>query len=101
MIKVSNADSTLTDLDSLLTLSGPAVSVIHLAWGGVTGPDAKNQGYHNPMTMKLCMGLKRHKSIPDAKFECGSFPIFGDITSQNFPLKKGTNHRIRVFTPGK
>ena len=35
--------------------------------------------------------------MPAAKFESGGFPSFGDMTSQNFPLKKGTNHRIRIF----
>ena len=29
-----------------------------------------------------------------------SLAIFGDMTSQNFPLKKGTSHRIRIFPPG-
>ena len=35
----------------------------------------------------------------DAKFEFGSISSFGDMTSQNFPLKKGTNHQIRIFFP--
>ena len=42
-----------------------------------------------------------HKSIPDTKFESDSSSSFGDMTSQNFPLKKGTSHEIRLFTPGK
>ena len=42
-----------------------------------------------------------HKSIRDAKFEPDSFSSFGDMTSQNFPQKKGTSHEIRLFTPGK
>ena len=42
-----------------------------------------------------------HKSIPDAKFESGSSSCFGDMTSQNFPWKKGTSHQIQLFTPGK
>ena len=42
-----------------------------------------------------------HKSIPDAKFESDSSSSFGDMTSQNFPRKKGTSHKIRLFTPGK
>ena len=29
------------------------------------------------------------KSMSDAKFESGTFSSFGDMTSQNFPLKKG------------
>ena len=29
-----------------------------------------------------------HKSMPDAKFESGSFSNFGDMTSQNFSLEK-------------
>ena len=37
--------------------------------------------------------------MPVAKFESGSLSSFGDMTSQNFPLKKGMNHRIRTFTP--
>ena len=40
-----------------------------------------------------------HKSIPDAKFESDSSSSFGDMTSQNFPRKKGTSHEIRLFTP--
>ena len=35
-----------------------------------------------------------HKSIPDAKFESDSSSSFGDMTSQNFPRKKGTSHEI-------
>ena len=42
-----------------------------------------------------------HKSIPDAKFEVDSSFSFGDMTSQNFPRKKGMSHKIRLFTPGK
>ena len=42
-----------------------------------------------------------HKSIPDAKFESGSSFSFGDMTSQNFPQKKGTSYQIRLLTPGK
>ena len=42
-----------------------------------------------------------HKSIPDAKFESDSSFSFGDMTSQNFPRKKGMSHEIRLFTPGK
>ena len=40
-----------------------------------------------------------HKSIPDAKFEADNSFSFGDMTSQNFPRKKGTSHQIRLFTP--
>ena len=47
------------------------------------------------------MSYYNHKNIPDAKFESASFSSFGDITSQNFPQKKGTSHQIRLFTPGK
>ena len=39
--------------------------------------------------------------MPDTKFESGAFSIFGVMTSQSFPVKKGTSHRIPVFTPGK
>ena len=42
-----------------------------------------------------------HKSIPDAKFEADSYSSFEDMTSQNFPRKKGASHQIRLFTPGK
>ena len=39
-----------------LILSGPAFSVVHQArGGGLRGPDAKNQGYHQPIEMKLCL----------------------------------------------
>ena len=39
--------------------------------------------------------------MPDAKFESGSFPFFGDMTSQIFSLEKETSHRIWLSTPGK
>ena len=47
------------------------------------------------------MALYRHKSMPDAKSESSSFSIFRDMTSQNFPLKNGRSHQIRIFIPGK
>ena len=47
------------------------------------------------------MSHYRHRSFPDAKFESDSSSSFGDMTSQNFPRKKGTSHEIRLFTPGK
>ena len=46
------------------------------------------------------MGHYIYKSIPDAKFEVDSSFSFGDMTSQNFPQKKGTSHPIRLFTLG-
>ena len=39
-----------------------------------------------------------YKSMPDAKFEFGSFTSFGNMMSQNFPVKKGTSHQILTFT---
>ena len=69
--------------------------------GGLRGPDAKNRSEHQPIKMKFGMSHYGHKSIPDAKFESDSFSSFGDMTSQNFPQKKGTSHEIRLFTPGK
>ena len=69
--------------------------------GGLRGPDAKNQGRHQPIEMKLCESHYTHKSIPDTKFEPGSSSSFGDVTSQNFPQKKGTSHQIPLFNPGK
>ena len=65
------------------------------------GPDAKNQGYHQPIEMKLCMSHYYHKIIHDAKFEAGGSSSFGDMTSQKFPRNKGTSHQIRLFTTGK
>ena len=38
--------------------------------------------------MKFCLSQYSHKSMADTKFESGSFPIFGDMTSQNFSLKR-------------
>ena len=49
--------------------------------------------------MELCMSHYSYKCIPDAKFEADSSSSLGDMTSQNFPRKKGTNHQIRLFTP--
>ena len=37
----------------------------------------------------------------DAIFEPGSFSNFGDMTSQDFFLTKGTSRLIRIFIPGK
>ena len=51
--------------------------------------------------MKFGMSHYGHKSILDAKFESDSSFRFGDMTSQNFPWKKGTSHKTRLFTPGK
>ena len=65
------------------------------------GSDTKNQSYHQPIKIKFCMIHYSYQSIPDAKFESCRFSIFGDTTSQNFPLKKGTSHQIRVLTPQK
>ena len=42
-----------------------------------------------------------HKSIPGAKVEADSSSSFGDMTSQNFPQKKGTIDQIWLFTPRK
>ena len=80
-----------------LTLSGQSFA----RPGGLRGPDAKNQGQYRPTEMKLGMSHYGHESIRDAKFESGSSSSFGDITSQNFPEKKGMSHQIRLFTPGK
>ena len=66
------------------------------------GPDAKNQGYHQPIEMKLGMTHYSHKSVPNAKFESGSFSIFGNMTSQNFTLKRGRNNSSSSsIYPGK
>ena len=48
---------------------------------GVRNPDAKNQGQHQPIEMKLGMSHYGHKSISDAKFESGSSSSFGNMTS--------------------
>ena len=39
--------------------------------------------------------------MTDAYFDSGSVSSFGDMTSQDFPLKKGTSHPIRIFTSRK
>ena len=78
-----------------LTLSHPAFSVVRLAWGGAQRLGCK------PIVMKFCLSHYSHKSMPDTKFECSNFSIFRDMTSQNFPLKRGTSHGIRIITAGK
>ena len=45
------------------------------------------------------MSQYSHKSMPDAKFQSGGVPSFGDMTSQIFPLKRGTSHKIWISTP--
>ena len=43
----------------------PAFSVVCLAGGGGDrGPDAENQGYHQPIKMKLSMSYYSHKACP-------------------------------------
>ena len=54
-----------------------------------------------PIEMKLCVSHDSHNRIPDAKFEADTSSSFGDMTSQNFPRKKGTSHQLRLFTPRK
>ena len=39
--------------------------------------------------------------MPDAKFASSSLSSFGDMTSQNFLLKKGMSYRIWICNPGK
>ena len=78
----------------------PFQSFARLRGEGLRGPDANNQGYHQLIEMKLCVSQDGHESMLDAKFESGSFCSFGDMTSQNFPLKRGTSHKIRIFIPG-
>ena len=92
----------LNDKPILLTLSDPAFSVVRQGRGcGLRGPDAKNEGYHQQIEMKVCTSHYSHKSILDANFECGSSSGFGDMTSQNFSLTKGASYQIRLFTSGK
>ena len=40
-----------------------------------------------------------HKRIPDAKFEPVSSSSFEDMTSQNFPRKRGSSYKIRLLPP--
>ena len=49
--------------------------------------------------MKLCMSYYRHESIPDAKYEADSPSSFEDMTSQNFPWKKGTVIKFGYLPP--
>ena len=37
----------------------------------------------------------------DAKCKSVSFSSLGNMTSQNFPLRKGTSHQVRILTPRK
>ena len=69
--------------------------------GRLRGQDAKNQGYHQPTEMKLCMSHYSLKNMPDAKFESDNFSIFGDMNVTKFLSGEGKGHRIRLFTPGK
>ena len=45
------------------------------------------------------MSHKNYKSKPDANFKFYSFSTSGDMTSQTFPLKKGTSYRMGHFIP--
>ena len=94
-----NLSSPFNLLYKLLKPIRPGISVVRQARGERSG--CKKLRYHQPTEMKLCVSLYSHKSMPDAKFDSVSFSIFGNMTWQNWPLKKGTSHRIRVFTPAK
>ena len=67
--------------------------------GGLRGPVAKNQGQHQPIKMKLRMSHHNHKSTADANFEADSSSSFEDMTSQNFPLEKGTVIKFGYLPP--
>ena len=88
---------------TILTLSGLAFSVVHQARGRGGSSEARmpkiKVNIMQPIDMKLCISHYIHKSIPHAKFEADSSSSFGDMTSQNFPRKKGTSYQIRIFTP--
>ena len=56
----------------------------------------KNHGYHQSVEIKFCMS---HKSMPHAKFESGSFSSCGDMTPQNFCLKKRMSHQSGYLPP--
>ena len=51
------------------------------------------------VTVEIKMSRYSHKNVPDAKFEFGSFSSFGDMTSQNFPLKKGQVFAFGYLSP--
>ena len=89
-------------LSLLLCLNpiSPAFSV-RQARGGLRGLDAKNQGQHQPIEIKLCISHYIYKSIPHEKSKVDRSYNLGDMTSQNYPRKKGTSHIIRLFTPRK
>ena len=64
-----NVRKNIHGISVSLTLSGLALSVVCLAGGeGLRVPDAKNQGYYQPIEMKLCTSHNSHKGMPDAKF---------------------------------
>ena len=65
--------------------------------GRLRGPDAKNQGYHQPIDTSYY----RHKSMPDAKFESANFSIFGDMTSPIFPLENRTSYKMGLILKKK
>ena len=73
----------------------------HSPGPGAQRPRCQKSRLTSTNKMKSGMSHYGHKSIPDAKFESDSSSSFGDMTSQNFPRKKGTSHEIRLFTPGK
>ena len=83
----------------LFDLSGPAFSVVRLAWAGLRDSDAKNRGQHELIEMKLCVRHHNHESIPHAKFEADSLSSFRDTTSQIFPQNKGISNQIRLLPP--
>ena len=45
------------------------------------------------------MSQYSHESMPDANLKSGSFFSFEDMTSQNFPLKRGTIMKSRYLHP--
>ena len=56
--------------------------------GGLRGPDAKNQGYHQLIEKKNCMSHYSLKSMPDANVQSGGFP-FVEIWRHKIPSEEG------------
>ena len=107
-----NAFIQMATKSTILDLSGLTFSVVRQVRRGggggegrerkeLRGLDAKNQGQHHSIKMKRYLSHDNHKSIPATKFKADSSSSFEDMTSQNFPRKKGTSHQIRLFTPEK
>ena len=65
---------------------------------GAFWPGLRKQGYGYRINLKFATNSGMNDTSTHAKFEVIGCPTFKDMTSQKFPLLKGTSHHDSIFT---